>query len=306
MSFKNIIASLLLATCGLASAGENVTIAYGFGPADTEAQTVRALIAEANKLQDKYTFSLDIKPGAGNSIAANYALKTPNTMLATSSAFFVRPNIFPNESYPIAEFKEILPLAEDPIAVASSKYKSWKEVPTDVQITVGVSGLGVTTHVIAVQLATKYPKVKVVPYKSTTEANLALVSGQLDIQIGFLGEELPWVTNADTTKRVNILGLTGDKTVNGYPTLVSQGFPKSLAQMNIPEHIVVATTTPADKFTEWRSILFKAATAQSVQETFHQNFAMPMNSMSDSNIQPWYAKQTEHWKQMSSVVKMDQ
>jgi tripartite-type tricarboxylate transporter receptor subunit TctC len=302
---KKLLASLLLALCGVASAGETVTIAYGFGPADTEAQTVRALIAEANRAQDKYNFVFDIKPGAGNSIAANYALRTPNTILATSSAFFVRPNLFPNESYPISEFKELLPLAEDPMGVASGKFKTWQEVPTDSQITVGISGLGVTTHVIVMQLATKYPKLKVVPYKSTTEANLALVAGQLDLQIGFLGEELPWVNNSDITKRVNILGLTGTKVVNGYATLVSQGFPKTLAQMNIPEHLVVAANVPDDKFAEWRGILFKAATAASVQETFQQNFAMPLNQMSDNSIQPWYAKQTDHWKQVSSTIKLD-
>ena len=304
---KKLAAGLLIAlTCGFASAGENVTIVYGFGPGDVQAQMARTLVNEANKLQDKYTFLFDIKPGAGQSVAANYVLRTPNTILATSSAFFVRPVFYPNESYNIPDFKELLPLYEDPACIASSKFKSWSEVPTDRVLTVGISGMGATTHLIAMQLATKYPKIKPVAFKSTSEADLALVSGQLDFQIGFLGEAMPWVGNTGSDKHLNILSVTGTKTINGIPTLSSQGFPKVLDQMSIPEHLVVPATTSSDKTQEWRNILAKASQTKEFRDTFKTNFSTVINVASDDAGQVWFSKQTAHWKQVASTVKLDQ
>jgi tripartite-type tricarboxylate transporter receptor subunit TctC len=136
---------------------EVVTVVYSWTPADPAANYDRAIIKEANQIQDKYTFIFDARPGAGGGIAAHYVGNTPNTILATSSAFFIRPNLYPEQSHNINSFKEILPKCTAPFAVASGKYKSWKDVPTDKPLSIGISGMGTTTHVVATQLVKKYP-----------------------------------------------------------------------------------------------------------------------------------------------------
>lgn len=291
-------------TITAAQARETVTIVYAFSPADTMANYSRTLADEANKIQDKYTFVFDTKPGAGNAIAANYVRNTPNTILATSSAFFVRPNFYPNESYDINDYRELMPQCDATLGVASAKYKSWSEVPKNTQLTIGTSGLGVTTHLTATQVMAKYPKMTVVPFKSTNDSILSLAGGFTDIHVGFLGESETWGTNTSRTK-VYILGTTGDKVINGHPTLVSQGFPNMLGRMNAPHHLVIPNTVSTIKFIEWREILVKAAKTKSVRGSYAIDHCTPLSDMEDDRIQPWYNAQAATWKKLSSGVPLE-
>ena len=98
--------AILFAALTIASvqAKEVVTINYAFSQADSMANYTRTLVEEANKQQDKYTFVFDTKPGAGGAIVANWVKSNPTNGIAmTSSAFFIRPNFYPNESYDIAD-----------------------------------------------------------------------------------------------------------------------------------------------------------------------------------------------------------
>jgi tripartite-type tricarboxylate transporter receptor subunit TctC len=222
----------------------------------------------------------------------------------TSSAFFIRPNFYPNESYDIADFKEMLPECLGPMAVSSAKYKSWKEVPKDKPLTIGVSGLGVTTHLVATQIAVNYPNIKVVPYKSTTDALLSMVGGNIDFSIGFLSEPEEWSKDGSKVK-VNVLGITGSKSIHKHPTLVSEGFPKILADLNAPHHLIVSSKVPEEKFKEWRAILVKASKAKSVQDAYAVDSCEPINNMSDSAIQPWFNMQNTRWKDLTTGVKIN-
>jgi tripartite-type tricarboxylate transporter receptor subunit TctC len=288
-----------------AQAKEVVTINYAFSQADSMANYTRTLVNEANLIQDKYTFIFDTKPGAGGAIAAQWGRANPNNgIVMTSSAFFIRPNFYPNESYDIADFKEILPECNAPIAVSSVKYKSWKDVTKDKPITIGVSGLGVTTHLVATQLQKNYPNMTVVPFKSTTDALLSMVSGNTDFSIGFLSEPENW--GKDTSKvRVTILGITGSTPIHGHTPLANQGFPKVLTNLHAPHHLIVSTRVPDDKFKEWRAILFKAAKAKSVQDSYAVDSCEPLNTIPDADIQPWFHMQNSRWKQLTYGVKIN-
>jgi tripartite-type tricarboxylate transporter receptor subunit TctC len=169
---KKLLLSLILSALSTTVvAKETVTIVYSWTPADTAANFHRTLAEEANKIQNRYRFVFDARPGAGGSIAANHVLNNSNTVLATASAFYIRPNFFPNESYDINAFKQLMPQCSAPALISSSKYKTWKEVPTDRPLTIGVSGLGTTTHLIATQVAKRYPQMTVVPFKKIGRAS---------------------------------------------------------------------------------------------------------------------------------------
>lgn len=90
---KTLFAILLAATSIVATAKENITIYYSWSASDTAANFHRVLADEANKIQDRYNFIFDVKPGAGGSIAANTVLNQPNTILATASAY--TPKLLP-------------------------------------------------------------------------------------------------------------------------------------------------------------------------------------------------------------------
>lgn len=301
---KKLLLVLLSAFALTAQAKENITIIYGWSPSDVAANFHRTLAEEANKQQDKYTFIFDTKPGAGAAIAAQYVAKTPNTILASSSAFWIRPQFFPNESHRIEDFRQLMPQCDAPLGVFAKKYKSWNDVPANRPLTVAVSGLGITTHLVATEVAKKYPGMTVVPFKSTTDSILSVLSGTTDFAVAFMGDGDQYVNSRDEKSKLYNLGITGDRADGKVPTLVSQGFPKVVSQMNAPAHLVVPTTMSESKFKEIRSILVTAGRSKSVRDAFAVDHCQPLNQMEDDRIQPWFNKQNSVWKNIASGISL--
>lgn len=300
---KKLLALLLAAIGFSATAKENITIFYAWGPGDSVANYHRTLAAEANKIQDKYNFIFDTKPGAGGAIASNHVLKETNSVLAHSTAFFVRPNVYPNESYDLTLFKEQYVHCMAPMAVTSTKYKSFNDVPANASV--GISGLGVTTHLAALQLQKKYSNLNIVPFKSTTDSMLSMVSGQTDLHIGFISEAEQWSKeNANSDRRVTVLGITGTKKVNGYTPLVSQGFDQSFAQMNVGHHLVVPATLDSARHKEFYDIFSKAAKTPSVRAAYAVDYCEPQ-SVPYNDLPKFYNFHTEYWKKLSSGIKLN-
>lgn len=301
---KKILVILLATFAISAQAKETITVIYGWSPADTAANFSRSIVNEANKIQDKYTFIFDTKPGAGASIAAQYVANNPNTILATSSAFWIRPQFFPNESHDPTAFKEILPQCDAPLGIYSKKYKSWTEVPADKPLTISVSGLGITTHLVATEVAKKFPQMQVIPFKSTTDATLSVISGTTDFSVAFMGDGEQYVNAKDEKQKLYLLGITGSTPDGKVPTLITQGFPKILSQMNAPSHLVVPNSWPDTKFNEVRDILMRAGRTKGVSESYSIDHCAPMNQMPTDQIQPWFNKQSVIWKRIASGITL--
>jgi len=298
--FLTILLSAL--TIFSAQAKETITIIYPFSAADTMANWARAFAEESNKSQDKYQFLVDYKPGAGNTIAANHVLATPNTILYTSSAFFVRPVFYPNESYNVNDFKQLLPMCNAPLAVSSAKYKTWSEVPKDVPLNIGTSGLGVTTHLGALQVVAKYPNAQVVPFKSTNDAVLAAASDTVDLALSFMGEAEEW-TKDGSKRPLYVLGITGPQTVNGRTSMVTQGFNKLVGAMSVPHHMLVPTKMPADKFNEIQKILASVAKNKAVLDSYKSDHCVAINALNAKDIESWHNSQKKLWTDVATTAK---
>lgn len=299
---KKILAILLAAVSLTVSAKETVTLVYSWSPSDVAANFHRQIAIQANLIQDKYYFVFDVKPGAGGSIAANFVNNTPNTILANSSAFYIRPNFFPEASHTISNYRELLPICSAPIAISSKKYKTWAEVPTDQPITIGTSGLGITTHLVATQIAKKYPQVTVVPFKSTNEALVSVLSGNTDLAVNFMGDSEQYVNSEKN--RIYILGITGTHSIKGVGTLATQGFPAVLAEMDSPAQLFVPAKMDDTKFKEWREILVRAGKTPQVQDTFKFDYCKDLTQMPNSEIDTWFNTQITRWKEIASQVTL--
>ena len=264
---RKIMPIFLFVLASNAWSSETVTISYAFGHADNMANYARTLIVEANSSQKKYIFVFNTKPGGGGAVAANWLLNNPNNIVQHSSAFFIRPSFYPNDSYNIDHFKELLPQCIAPMAISSLKYKSWNTVPKDKPLTVGIAGLGSATHLIANQIIKVYPNITLVPFKNTSEIFVAMIGGHVDFTISLLGIPEEW--NKGTNKlSVNILGITGNQSINGYALLINQGFPDSL------EH-----------------------------DAYAIDHCKPIKSMSDKQTQIWFDQQIDYWKDLSRGEK---
>ena len=289
--------ALLLGSHNLLAA-EVVTLIWGWSLGDPMAQYSRSLVDEANKLQTKYTFVLDARPGAGGAIAARHTEANANTILATSTAFFVRPNFYPEDSHKPANFRVLMTQCALPMAVASTKYKSWKEIPQGKSLNVGISGLGATSHLIAEQVKLKYPAIESIPYKSTRDSVLDLVAGRLDLHVGFVGELEPWIKD----NKVSILGVTGKNSVIGTATMASQGFA-GIDQIVNGHSLIVPKTLSDSVYNEWRSILVQAAQSKSVQESYVIDHCSPL-TLNDRQTQEWFVGQLQLWKRLSQGIKL--
>jgi len=298
-----LVAALAITTSAFAR--ENITIYYAWGPGDSVANYHRTIANEANKIQDKYNFLFDTKPGAGGAIAARTVLAQPDTILAHSTAFFVRPVVYPNESYDLTQFKEQYVHCMAPMAITSTKYKTWKDVPADAKVSVGISGLGVTTHLAAIEMQKRFPNLNIIPFKSTNDSMLSMVSGQTDFHIGFISEAEQWSKeNSTADRKVTVLGITGTKPVNKYQPLVKQGFDSSFANMNVGHHMLVPTTVDSAKQKEFHEIFAKAAKTEAVRAAYAVDYCEPQTVTVDG-LSKFFEFHTSYWKKLASAVKLD-
>lgn len=296
---KTLLMLVTACVCTLAAARENITIIYGFSPADSSANYSRNLAEEANKLQDKYTFLFDTKPGGGQVIAANHVKNTPNTMFMTSGVFWVRPTVFPNDSYDTSKFRTVMSQCLAPFAVGSVKYKSFRDVPKNQRTTIAVSGLGVISHLAAIQIQQTYPMMDIVPYKSTADAVTGTVGGQVDFVVGFVGD-----IERFAGQGMNLLGTTGTTSVGGHPTLVSQGLHASLGKMSTPYNLMVPDSWSAEKAREVREILVKAENTRSVRNSYAVDNCVPYQ-IPENRLDAWWTEQQKYWTDLASRVKVN-
>ena len=298
--------AILLATFSInAIAKENITLAYSWGHGDNAANFYRALVAEANKIQNQYTFLFDTKPGAGGTVAANFTTNNPtNTLWINSSAGFIRPNLFPADSHSMADFRSILPMCVSPFVISSARYKSWKEVPRDAKLSIGMSGLGTTTHLVSIQIAKNYPNLTIVPFKSTSEALLGVLSGSVDFSVGFHGDSEQY-TVPGSAKQVYWLGQTGHTSIKGTELLSKQGFNKELGDMSTPQQIFASRKLPEERFSEIRKILVEASRAESVRKANAADNCVPNNQMPDNQLDAWFNSQVAQWKRLTQGVLLD-
>ena len=301
---KKIIAILLSTFALTAASAENVTIIYSWTAGDTAANYYRALAESANNLQSKYNFIVDYKPGAGGAIAAAHVAKTPNTILATSSAFFIRSNLYPESGYNQDNYQELMPVCFAPFGISSSKYKSWKEVPTNARLTIGISGMGTTTHLTAIQIAKRYPNLDILAFKSTSEAVMSALSGQTDFAVNLPGDTAQYEKENITKSRMYVLGIGGSVSVNDKPLLLNQGFGPAMARMGSPAQLIVPTNVSEEKYSDWRKVLVEAAKTPLVKKAIGDDFCSPTREMLNESPVAYYNESKYFWKKMTDGISV--
>lgn len=283
----------------LSHAQQTVSLVWPFSMGDTQAQFSRSIVEELNRTQKKYTFILENRPGAGATIAAKYVAATPNTVLAASTSFFVRPNFYPEESHKVSDFRPLMTQCGLPMVMVSKKYRAWNEIDRNQKIAIGVSGLGTTTHLVALEIAKRFPNAIVVPYKGGLEASVDVISGNIELAVGFLGEIGGLLDKGD----LFALGATGRRTVRGIATLESQGFTGVGEVVNM-HSLQVPRTMPESQYIELRGMIVEAAKADSVQRAYAVDYCEPSNLDSQATLR-WFDSQVVLWKRLSQGVKLD-
>jgi len=140
----------------------------------------------------------------------------------------------------------------------------------------------------------------IVPFKSTSDAILSVLSDSTDLAVNFMGDSAQYVE----TNRLSVLGTTGSKTVSGVVPLSQQGFTKDLDVMDVPAQLLVPISFPESKAREIRDIFVQAGRRQAVLDSYKPDYCQSNNQMLDRDIQIWYNKQTTDWKRLTQSVSL--
>lgn len=299
---SNIIAAvILLIASTMGHARETISILWGFNTGSSTATSVRLIADEANKIQDKYIFIMVGKPGAGGSVAANTVTASPdNTLVGMSSTFIIRPYYEKSATHNLDQFTPILVQGNgSPLFVFSSKYKNIKQIINKPNLTIGVSGVGSISQLVANEIALVNPSTIIVNFKSMPEASLAAVSGHVDVAVGIYADVAGLVEN----KKLNVLGYTGTVSVLNFKNqLLSNAKMPESANLTANYAVYASTAMNPAKFIEIHNILSQANRSQSVVENYKKDQLIPVSyNLVQSEV--WYAVQRRYWKNQVEKIK---
>jgi tripartite-type tricarboxylate transporter receptor subunit TctC len=287
---KKFLLSIMLAIAPMFAFAEATKIygVWGFTPGSTQGSYIRAILEESNKIQKKYEFIFEHKPGAGSFIAARSVLERKNALLSNSAAHFVRPYLYPETAWKFTDFKPVMLMGMNPAALVTSG-KSLDDLVKQPKISLATSGAGSSTHlmaeVFAKEIKSKYPNkdIAMVHFKDTNEAFVSVMGRHTDATFEFLGD-----AKAKATPATRLIGLTGGRVLEGIPTMRSLGYPDLGGVQGIFAWYAPADM-PNDQVAEFQKIFLEAEKSESVQRLYRSDFASrDANIHTGNNLTKWY------------------
>ena len=297
---RKFIVAVVLACSLSALAAERITFMVAWSAASGLANNTRLLCQEMNRIQDKYEFVAEFKPGAGGAIGSNYVLQNPkNTITVGSSTFFLRSNFDRATGYDINSFQGVfVQVIGTPVALYSSKYSSLSELRQSNRVSTGISGYGSHSNLLSTILAGTGTTVDIINYPSLVDATKDVLGKHLDSSWNWLNDVEP---QADAGK-TKILAITGTRSINGYPTFASQGV-KGFENVSAGYGVFASADMPADRVREIYEIVKQAHRSGEIQESYTKQYFTTTPDMTFAETQAWYRQQAQFWRDQSSKVK---
>jgi tripartite-type tricarboxylate transporter receptor subunit TctC len=213
---KKILSLLLFTITFNVNATQTVQVFWPYTLGSNQATMARTLVDNANKIQDKYQFIFVMKPGAGGIIAVNSTLNSPGlNIIVHSSSFYTVPYNM-KDSYDVDKFTVVTEVCVDrPLAVYSKKLTVL--TGHNKELSAGITPGGVLSLVPKlINKNSTNVKLFEVSYKGATDSTVDLLSGILDTTVD-------WLSSYRTQSNLNILGITGKRSLAGAKTFQSQG-----------------------------------------------------------------------------------
>ena len=305
---KFLIGLLLFVSGAVMSEPLKVPVVWAFIPSSTQGVYIQEICRQANQQQDKYEFVFEAVQGAGGYIATRKVIndnKTDRlTILAQSSALFIRPFLYPTAAHSFDELKPVMVIAQSN-AMLVSRGKTLQEVLNQKRITMATAGAGSTTHLFAESFARdvkmKNPNIvfEMVHYKNSPEAYVSVMGGHVDMTFEFIGN-----VKSSATPETRFLGLTGTTKINNVPLLGDMGF-KGTAQMSNIFTFSVGSNVSNERVQELQSILLRAEKAPSVQSLYKLDHATKETWLTKPNdLTKWYNDTIENYESFTKGIKV--
>ena len=293
--------AFLLAVSSMTQARETINLLWAFSPGSSTAANARLLVEEANKIQNKYLFVFTSKPGAGGSIAANTVASNPdNHIVSMSSSFIIRPNFEKADmTHNLNDFVPVLVQANGaPLFVLSSKHSNLKSLLAQPNLTIGVSGVGSISHLVATEIIAGRPSATIVNFKSMPDASLAAAGGHVDAAVGVISD----VTGLIESKKLTVLGYTGQAELPAYNRLLlsQQGLPAT-ANLTANYAVYVSTNMNPSRFKEIKDILMQANKTPAMIKAYKSTNLIPA-ALDQTESEVWYAVQRRFWQRQVEKI----
>ena len=296
-----LVAALLLGASTFALAAETINIVWGFNIGSNQANTVRYMIEELNKSQDKYQFVLVSKPGAGGTIAANAVTSSPqNTVVSMSSSFIIRPYFEKKET--THNLDDFIPLlvqgTGSPMLFVSSKYQTVEQVLAAKNISIGVSGIGSISHLAANEFANKNRSIQIVNFKSMIEAGTAAAGGHVDVAVGFAPDVQPLID----AKKIRVIGYTGATELPGHQNLLlAKHGLKDSAGLTANYAIFASKDMDPVRRDELHSLFIRVNFRPAVVESYHRD-QLIISALNLDQSLTWYSSERTYWKKQVDKI----
>jgi tripartite-type tricarboxylate transporter receptor subunit TctC len=300
---KKLVVIAALAAASLAQARETINIVWGFNIGSNQANTVRIMCEELNAAQDKYTFVLAHRPGAGGTIAANAVTNNPaNTLVSMSSSFIIRP-LF-EKTDPTHNLDNFIPIlvqgTGSPLYVVSGKYTSIKQVLNIPNVSIGISGGGIS-HIVATEIASVNKTANIIFFKSMVEAGTAAAGGHVDVAIGLYTDVKPMVDS----NKVEVLAYTGRVDMLNNKNMLLSGFNMPEARDLTANYAIFASKDmPRNRYLELHKLLYWAQLRASVVDSLLRD-QLNVSTLGPDQSITWYNNERVYWqKQVEKINRV--
>lgn len=286
-------------TLTMAQARETINIVWGFGIGSNQANSVRILCEELNQIQNKYTFVIAHKPGAGGTIAANFVDANPeNTMVSMSSSFIIRP-LF-ETSQPTHNLDNFTPILVQsvgaPLYVVSKKYTSIEQALAAPNLTIGISGVGSISHLAANEIMKINKTATVVNYQSMMDAGTSSGGGHVDVAITYQ-IDVQGLIDKGTLK---VIGATGTPKIDKNLLLSSYKL-KDAAALTANYAIYASKKMSPDRFQEIHDMMIRANGRPNVVASYTKDQLTIVN-LNPSQAIKWYTDERAYWKKQIGLI----
>ena len=259
---------------------KTVTLVVGFPPGGALDTIGRALAEEMSKSLGQKVI-VDNKPGAGGNLAVTTVINAPPdgyTLLMAAINLATAPALTGVRYDPKADLTMVSQITSVPVLMLTSgkgKLASPADVvaaskATDGGLKMGSGGIGTSGH-LAIELMTRSQKIPSlhVPYKGGAAANMAVISGEIDIIYDLGSGSLKSFLEAGTIKALAVmqdarsgalpevksakeLGLPADTYIRSWQGIaVKGGTPKPIVD-KLHKAVVAAADTPAFRARAWQ------------------------------------------------------
>jgi tripartite-type tricarboxylate transporter receptor subunit TctC len=230
------------------------------------------------------TTVIDNRPGAGGRISSDYVAHQPpdgyTVLVGATGQMAIATAVFPNLGYHatksfiplnmIASFPLVLVVSADHPAKSVKELVAWAKANPD-KSNYGTSSPAFTITTELFKLKSGMPAVAI-PYKSTNESNLSVVSGQCLFTISDGPPAIPLVKGGKT-RALAVTGSERSPELPDVPSMAEAGYPEVNTQLW--SGFFVPTGTPEPIVNKLRAGLGKALADPAVQEGLRKMAVKP-------------------------------